>query len=458
MNNSRIRVVALVFAVWLVVPELVGASGTPVEQFLMPNGLTIMVVKKPQLPIIDGVFAIKTGALGDPSGKEGLATITAEMMARGTAGRTAEQISDALDDTGGTVNTVVGWDSSQVSFHVLKSQFPLMLALVADLVQHPSFPAAELQVEKDWVLSRIRGRENDNISYSERLFYGELYAGSRYGVDREGTESSVASITPADVAAFHRANYVPPNAVLILVGDVDRAELDVVKAALGGWTGAHPPAIAVRVSTVTLKGNVIRYVNKPEMSQCQIRLGHAGIARNHPDYFPTLVLNSILGGGFSSRLMDELRRKRGLTYGVSSDFQYGKTAGPFHIYTFTPNEKAGEIIRLAIQELRRAETEGMTDAEVTAAKQYLIGTDARMMESPTEIADRLLETEVNDLPIDSFQRYTEDIKKVTREDINRVAAKYLDPDHNLILILGPRADIEPQLRKAGIVASPVSAR
>jgi zinc protease len=458
MNNSRIGIVALVFAVWLVVPDLAVASGTPVEQFSMPNGLIILVVKKPQLPIIDGVLAIKTGALGDPSGKEGLATIIAEMLVRGTAGRTADQISDALDDTGGTVSTVIDWDRSQVSFHVLKSQFPSMVALVADLVQHPSFPAAELQAEKDLVLDRIRGRENDNISYSERLFYEELYAGSRYGLDREGTESSIAAITPADVAAFHRANYVPPNAVLILVGNVSEVEVDAAKVTLGGWKGARPPAIAVHVSTVALKGNVIRYVNKPEMSQCQIRLGHAGIARDHPDYFSTLVLNSILGGGFSSRLMDELRRKRALTYGVSSDFQYGKTAGPFHIWTFTPNEKAGEVIRLILQELRKAETEGMTDAEVNGAKQYLIGTDASMMESPTAITDRLLEIEVNDLPIDSFQKYTDDIKKVTREDVHRVAAKYLDPDNNLILILGQRPDIEPQLRGAGVVASPVSMR
>ena len=417
------------------------------KRFLLANGLTVIAVEKHQLPLIEGLFAVKSGALADPKGKEGVASLVCSTLLKGTLTQTGDEIGKAIDGTGGNLRVKVDWDTTQISFHVHKKEMPTLLNLLADLIQHPSFPSNEIDREKKLSLERIRQMDNDNWRTADRWFFRALYQGDRMAFLPEGEEETISRIDRSDAEDFYRSHYTPQNSVLMLGGDLTEADLGPVQKSFGGWTGSRMTQRPGRSEVLRPSNkNLIWMVDKPDMSQAQIRIGKQGLDRRNSDYFAAEVLNALFGGGFSSRLMEELRRKRGLTYGVSSQFEYLRTGGTFSIWTFASNPKVGEIIQLTLEEMRKISQERLPEKEISAAKEYLLGVDAMLIESPADIENRLLELELNGLSVDSLFSQRDIIKKLAAEDIQQVAKRFLRPEGNVIVVLGRRSDIEAQLQ------------
>jgi zinc protease len=445
MKRLRFLLIVAVLTVNFSLGDTVQNSGPGTKRTTLTNGLTVILLEKHQLPMVEGLLVVKSGALADPRDKEGLASLVCNLLTKGTSNRTREEIESAVDATGGDLQTRVDWDSSQISFHVLKKEMPKLLKLVADLVQHPALPAAEIKREKDLTLERIHQIGNDNWRTADRWFYRILYKRSRLSLLPQGEDETVSKIELPEVEQFYKANYFPGNCVLMLGGDVGGADLGLVKDNFSEWKGSGAITHSIPDNTPEINENSIWMVDKPDMSQAQIRIGHKGISRQSPDYLPTEVLNTLLGGGFSSRLMEELRRKRGLSYGVQSQFEYGKTGGTFYIWTFASNPKVGEVIELILEELAKMQRGEISDQEIGAVEQYLQGVEAMRLESPADIENRMVDFELNGLSLSSFFSYGEDIKKVAAKDVRRAAGKYLLPEGNVIVILGRRSEIETQL-------------
>jgi len=419
------------------------------ERFVLPNGLTVIMVKKSLLPIVEGQLIIRSGALSDPAGKEGLANMVIRMLARGAAGKTAADISRAMDDSGAEMRFFADWETSRVSFRVLKDEFRKILELSADLARLPDFSSEEFLKEKMVVKAEIQSLDNDNWNIADRWFFHALYRGLRLGKAAQGEAASVENLKIEDVTAFHRKNYLPANAVLFLGGDIDRGDLGLVTKAFSGWAKAVSPVPAIAKPSSRVVGRTIWLIDKPDMSQCQIRIGNKGIPWNHPDHSSAQVLNAIFGGGFSSLLMEELRRKRGLTYGVSSQFEFDQPDGPFYIWTFTENTKIGELLTLTLDLMRKVRTGAISETEVEAAKQYLLGSSAGGLQSPELVGSLLLRLHWAGMPLKDIWADSKSIQSVTAEQVRLAAKKYIDPDNNIIVILGKRSEIEGQVKGFG---------
>jgi zinc protease len=442
------------FALWLSVAAVLvvplASSDIKMPSFhrhILPNGLTVIMVEKHVLPIVEGQLIIRSGALSDPPEKEGLANIVIRMIARGAAGKTAADISRAIDDSGAEMQFSADWKTSGVAFRVLKGELPKVLELSADLVRLPEFSPEEFRLEKSKVQAEIQGWNNDNLLIADRWFRRALYRGSRLAKAVIGEAVSVENLTIDDARTFRKAHYVPANAALLLGGDIDRGDLGLVEKAFSGWARTDPPVSGRPKLGSPVTGRTIWIVDKPDMAQCQIHLGSDGIPWNHPDYPSAQILNAIFGGGMSSILMEELRRKRGLTYGVSSKFEFDQPNGPFSIWTFTENEKVGELLTLTVDLMRKVHDGAISEKEVGAAKQYLLGGYARGLQSPESVGSLLLRLHWAGMPLEDIRAHSKSIQGVTLEQVRMAAKKYIDPDNCCIVILGKRSEIEGQVKE-----------
>ncbi len=292
MKRLRSLLIVAVLTVNFSLGDPVQNSGPATKRTTLTNGLTVVLLEKHQLPMVEGLLVVKSGALGDPKGQEGLACLVCNLLTKGTSNRTREDIESAVDATGGDLQTRVDWDSSQISFHVLKKEMPKLLKLVADLVQHPSFPAAEIKREKDLTLERSHQIGNDNWRTADRWFFRILYKGNRLSLLPEGEEETVAKIGLPEVKQFYQANYVPANCILMLGGDVGGSDLAIVQDVFAEWKGSRDITHSIPENSPEFNENSIWMVDKPDMSQAQIRIGHKGISRQSPDYLSTEVLNA----------------------------------------------------------------------------------------------------------------------------------------------------------------------
>ena len=418
-----------------------------IERTILDNGLKLVLISKHQIPLVEGQLVVKSGALVDPKGKEGLANITARMLSRGAAGRTADEIAEAVDDMGAQLSVSSDWETSRINFLVLKDRLPEILRLCADLALHPSLEQDSLEEEKDRISDEIAELADDNWRLADRWFYRVFYEGTRLAVPEAGKFRSIADISPEDVHAFYDRYYHPGNALLMLGGDLDSECLGLVKEIFGSWKTAEPPLKRAPLKFKKLSGKTLWMVDKPDLSQSHIRIGRIGISWDHPDYFAAQVLNTYFGGGLSCVLMEELRRKRGLTYGVSSQFDFGVQPGPFFIWTFTANEKTAELIRLTLELMENVSHGGISDDEIEAAKKYRLGNFANLIQAPEYLFEQIIRYELSRQPAEMIEKYAQNIQAVTVQQVREAARKYIDPDNIMIVVLGKRAEVADQLEK-----------
>lgn len=424
----------------------------PIQKATLDNGLKVIVIEHHELPVVAFRLVFKSGSTYDPAGKAGLANLTAGLLRKGTKTRSATQIAEEIDFVGGSLGAGADWDATFATCRVLSKYFDTGLALLSDVILNPTFKEDEIERLKRQTLAGIKQQKDDPESVAEDKFRKFVFGDHPYGQPREGTEESITTITGDDIVNFHRKYYVPNNAVLAVVGDVKSADvIKKVKAKFSQWNKAEVAPLSL-VETPSIAGHQILLVDKPDLTQTYVKVGHFGIDRKSPDYFPVRVMNYILGGGgFASRLMDEVRAKRGLTYDINCNFDSYKRKGAFEVSTYTQNDSTAAAIGAIIDEIKRMRAQGVTDKELSDTKSFYTGYFPLQFETPEQIATQILNVEIYDLGEDYIQNYVQRINAVTKEDVLRVAQKYLEPD-NLKLVVVSKADqVKASLEPLGTV-------
>jgi zinc protease len=421
-----------------------------IQHGTLENGLKVMLVEYHQLPIVRLNLVLSTGTTADPAEKAGTANLTMRMLDEGTETRTALQIADALDFIGAHVSASTTHDGSFVTLQTLKEHMAVALDIYSDVLLHATFPQKEFDRVKKEDLTSLIQQKDQPVIIASKVFASKLYGNAHpYGRPSDGDETSVGRITVEDLKTFYNTYFRPSDATLIVVGDVTLGELvPMLKRTLGAWqskTVSAPP-----VASPSEEGKAAVYVvDKPQAAQSQIRIGEVGLSRSTPDYFAVLVMNTVLGGGFNSRLNWNLREQKGYTYGTGSQFEFRKGPGPFSTFGgFRTNVTDSSVIE-TLKEIRRLRSEEVSESDLNFAKDFLTRSLARSFETPGQIAGQLASLVLYGLSDNYFDTYIQNVESVTAQAVKRAAEKYLNPDNMLIVIVGDVAVIREGLEKLG---------
>ena len=402
---------------------------------VLDNDLVLLTSEQRALPMVSIEILIEAGSRFEPAQQAGLANLTARLLTYGTRRRSATEISETLDFIGASLTTGASRDVASVSMTLLKKDLATGLELLAEILTESTFPQAEIDRQKQAVIASIRAREEDPGAVAEARFAAALFPDSPYGRPVEGTEASVKSLKREDLQEFFANQYRPDRTIIAVVGDVAEQEIaEALKQAMKEWrkgaaSGTRPPPAAVGAAqTVRVQ---------KDLTQSNIVVGHEGVARSNPDYYAIQVMNYILGGGgFSSRAMESIRNERGLAYSVYCYFSAEKSHGKFQFVMQTKNETAAEAIRLAREEIRRIREAPVSEQELNDARNYLIGSFALRLDTNRKVASFLAQVEFYELGLDYPERYADLIGKVTRDDVQRVAKQFLQPEKLITVIVG----------------------
>jgi predicted Zn-dependent peptidase len=418
-----------------------------IQHHRLSNGIPVLIVELHEVPVAQVNLVVLRGSADDPPGKFGVASLTAAMLQEGAGARNSLELADAIDFLGADLSATAGTDSSAVRLHVPVARLSDALPLMADVVLRPTFPATELErLRRDRLTDILQARDDPatiNALAFSRVLYGPTH---RYGLPTSGTAQTLSALSIDELRAFYAAAFQPANVTLIVVGDVTPdSVLPLLESGFSGWKAAdRPPARAALPNPPALTERTIYLVDKPGAPQSEIRIGWVGVARSTPDYFPIQVMNTILGGSFSSRLNLNLRERNGYTYGAGSGFDMRASAGPFVASAAVQTDKTAEALTEFFNELNGILQPVPAD-ELTRAKNYLALRYPSGFETTVDITRRIEEAIVYGLPDDYFERYVPNIEAVIAADVQRVAARYIHPDRSIIVITGDRSVIEPRI-------------
>jgi zinc protease len=431
-------------------PPTLGAPPTlrvpPITTRQLPNGLKIVVVEQHELPIADVILQIRNGGEADPAGHTGTAALTSALLTEGTTTRSALQIADQAAYLGVRVGAGSGWEQSTISLHAPTAQLDSALALFADIALHPAFPAPDLERVRKVRLTSLQQLRDRGPAIADRAYATALYGEQHpYGRPLAGTEASVAGIARADLQRFYDTYYRPNNATLLVVGDVRPDDVERrAQAMFGGWARGDVPA-PTNATAEAPKATTLVLIDKPGAAQSSFRLGGIGVPRSTTDYFALQVLNTILGGSFTSRLNQNLRETKGYTYGAGSGFSMRRLAGPFTASAEIVSAKSDSALIEFVKELRAIRDTVPSD-ELAKAKRYLQLGLPEDFETTGSIAGQMLPLITYGIPLDFYNTAVESIGAVTQADVQRVARQYVNPDRLTMVIVGDRKTIEPGLR------------
>lgn len=422
-----------------------------IQKRTLSNGLPVWIVETHEVPLVQINLVVLAGSAEDPAGKFGAASLTSAMLDEGAGSRSALEIADAVDFLGANLTTTSSFDGSAVRLNVPVARWDAATAIMADVALRPTFPEQELnRLREERLTALLQARDNpESIAAMAfpRIVYGSTH---RYGTGPIGTEATLKALTVADLRAFHASYYQPTNATLVVVGDI---EPDAVMPELEGHFGAWKAAGQVRRADVSaapqLTRGEIHVIDMPGAEQSQIRIGWVGVPRSTPDYFPLIVLNTILGGSFTSRLNQNLRETHGYAYGASSYFDMRLSAGPFVAAAGVQTDKTAESVREFFNELNGI-TKPVPADELTKAKNYLsLGYPAEF-ETSGDLARGIEGLIVYKLPDTWFERYIANVQAVTADAVQKAAARYIQPSRFAVVVVGDRKTIESGLRQLNL--------
>jgi zinc protease len=416
----------------------------------LANGLRVLVAENHNAPLLSLRALVRSGADHDTAQSAGLASIVADLVDEGAGARDAIQLAEDIGILGGALGTGADWDASYISLDVLSRNGEQATSIFGDVTARATLPPDGLERVRAERLNEIIQQRNEPAAIAGKRFANLLYGTGAYGNSVVGNADSVARLTIDDVRRFYLEHYVPNNSSIVVSGDVDaEAALSLIERALGEWTrGDEPPRPTV--TSRPIDASRIYVIDRPQAVQSEIRVGHIGVARSSADYFPLSVMNAIFGGVFNSRINLNLRERHGYTYGARSQFAFRRQAGPFVIAAPVRNEVTRESVSEMLAELRRIRTGDIEERELEDTKSYLMGVFPATVQTASDIASRLVDMELYGLPEDYFDRYRETIANVTKDEIARVARKYLDPDRVLIVIVGNAGQIREPLGSLGM--------
>jgi zinc protease len=427
------------------------------SRHVLDNGLRVIVAPVRKLPVITLLAVINAGASRDKTGIEGLAQLTAELLREGAEKHNGIEILEGFERLGSSLEAGADWDSTVVSMTLLREHLTTGLPLFAEVLRTPSFPSHEVErlkaehlAERLQILSEPRGLADEAFS---RFLYAP---GSRYAEPIGGTGKSISAITRENVTEFFGSFYVPTSVTVIIVGDVDASEaLNLVSDAFGQWHGAAAPAVD-SIAADNRAGRAFEIVDKSDAAQVELRLGHIGIPRSHPDYFKVVIMNALLGGLFSSRINLNLRERHGYTYGASSYFDWRRAPGPFLISTAVQSEVSAEAIRETLIEIDGMRNEEVPADELSLATDYLEGVFPIRYETTSAIASALANIVIFNLREDFYDTYRDNIRAVTPSDVLVAAQTHVHPEKLLGVVVGDPAIVTKPLESLRL--GPVSHR
>jgi len=421
-----------------------------VRRTTLDNGLRVLVAENHNAPLVAVRALVRSGADHDTAQLAGLAGITAELLDEGAGKRDAIRLAEDIGLLGGSLATGADWDASYASIDVLSGNAKPAVDIFSDVVQRPMLPASALERVRSERLNELLQQRDEPAAIAAKRFSNLLYGTGTYGNSVIGTPASVASISIDDIRRFYAAHYVPNNTSLVVAGDIDATgTLELMRSCFADWKrGKEPPRPAI--TPAAIDASRIYLIDRPNAVQSEIRVGHIGVPRNCEDYFALTVMNAILGGVFNSRINLNLREKHGYTYGARSAFAFRRLAGPFVVSAPVRNDVTRESIDEMLNELRRIRGGDIEPRELEDTKNYLTGVFPATVQTSSDIAGRLLDMELYDLPQDYFDRYRENIDAIEADDVARVARKYIDPDRSLIVIVGNATQVREPLAALGI--------
>ena len=422
----------------------------PITTRQLPNGLRLMIVEQHELPLADFVLLVGSGSTADPASKPGIANLVSAMLREGTTTRKSLEIADQIAFLGIRLSPTSSWESSTLSLHTPTAQLDSALALFADVALHPSFPANEFERVRKTQLTELLQLRDQGAAIASIAFPAIIYGSAHpYGAPAQGTEASVKALTTGDLQSYYQANFRPNNATLIVVGDVTPAQVEQkINALFGGWQRADIPQINYseppKSATTT-----IYLIDKPGAAQSSFRIGAVGVPRSTQDYFALTVMNTILGGSFTSRLNQNLRETRGYTYGAGSRFDMRRAAGPFLASAEIVTAKSDSALLEFMKELNGIR-QLVPPAELSRAKRYLQLQLPGNFETTQQIAAAMVPVALFGLPLDYYNNYVQNIEGVTQADVARVAQQYINPGSLAVVIVGDRKTIEAALKATNV--------
>jgi predicted Zn-dependent peptidase len=424
----------------------------PIQKRALSNGLPVWIVELHEVPVAQINLLVFSGSADDPPGRFGAASLASAMLEEGAGTRSALEIADAVDFLGADLSAGSGIDSTAVRLHVPIARLADALPIMADVALRPTFKKEELdRLRQQRLTQMLQGRDDPQSIASTafpRVLYGPRH---RYGTPTGGTAETIKTFTPDDLREFYSSTFRPDRATILAVGDLTADKvMPLLEKSFGVWkaTGAAAPKQTIAAVDEPAERQIY-LVDKPGAAQSQIRIGWIGVPRSTPDYFPLVVMNTILGGSFSSRLNMNLREQHGYTYGASSQFDMRAAAGPFTAAAGVQTDKTKESLTEFFNELNGI-LKPVPAEELSRAKNYVALRYPGGFETTGDISRQLENALVFHLPDTYFSTYVQNIQAVTAADISRVAQKYIAPGRFAIVVVGDQKAIEAGIRSLNL--------
>jgi zinc protease len=416
----------------------------------LPNGLRVLTAPINKLPIVTVLVVVDAGSSKDPSGKEGVSSLTASALTEGTERLTGVELAEKFEELGTSLESGADWDSAFLKLTVMSDKLRPALELLGEVIRTPAFPAREITRLKEERLAEILQLETEPRGLADEKFSEFLYAAdSRYSRPDEGDAGSVRAIARADVEEFYRTNYIASGGTVVIAGDLDPAlSRELISSALETWQkgkASNRPLI-VRPRSKTRK---VHIVHKSDAPQSELRVGHIGLPRRHPDFFSTLVMNAVLGGLFGSRINLNLREVHGYTYGASSYYDWRRDAGPFVVSTAVQSDVTTPALGEIMNEIARIRSDEISETELSLATDYLDGVFPIRYETTSAIAAALANLIIYGLPTDYYDSYRANIRHVSTGSVLSAARTHIHPDELQTVIVGDSDLVGQSLEASG---------
>lgn len=416
----------------------------------LAHGVRLLVAPIAKLPVVTVLVVVNTGAANDPIGKEGVAVLTAKALLEGTEAYDGAELAERFELLGTSLESGADWDSTFIKITVLSERLPAALALLSEVITSPVFPEREVERLKAERLAEILQIETEPRALADERFESFLYAGqSRYSKPDGGNAESVSRLNRSDVEQFYRSHFVAGGTTVILTGDIDldRAR-QLVESAPGKFPGGSSPSQSLVALPRSNQRNV-HIVSKEGAPQSELRVGHVGLSRQHPDFFPTMVMNAVLGGLFGSRINLNLREAHGYTYGASSYYDWRRGPGPFAVATAVESDVTALALREIFLEIDRIRTEEISDEELSLATHYLEGVFPIRYETTSAVATALANLVIYDLPRDYYDSYRQNIREVTVKAVLAAAQAHIHPEDLQTVVVGDATMIRGSVGELG---------
>ncbi len=437
------------------VAKAVKPQRPPMRPFHLPvqhelktrSGLSVIVAPRGPIPMAAIRLVIPGGSSVEPATQAGLADFTARLLRRGVVGMDADAINEAVEFVGGSLDVGSSEDQIELNISTPSAYIPEMLEVLGKLVSAPTFEESEVVSARERTLARIANDLDDPGAVAERALMHALWGDHPYGHELAGTTATVARFQREDLVAFHRDHLGPKIALLVVVGDVEpEAVHQAAEKAFADWKGGPDSVASPAPRTKAALSGQLVLVDKPDQTQSQVRIGAMTLLRSHPDYHAAVVANCVLGAGFTSRLVNEIRVNRGLSYGVNSYVGPQRGGAAFGVDTFTKTSSTREIIDVALAEVEKLRAKGITAQELDKAQTYLCGLYPLRLETNESIAAGIADIRLSGLPADWVQTYRDKVQAVTRAQAGAAAKEHLLADPPAIVVVGKADEVAPLLR------------